>query len=197
MRIESLWQVAENGRMRSLLFHRPFSAGIWRGARAATRVVLPKVLGAVIQFAPVHGQTPASPPVQPSAVLDGQTYRRQALEITDDTHRRFWMSKVKRYSGQAGTNQPDAVWGAGVMFSALVGATRHEPARYKSILNDFFAGLEGYWDTRAKIPGYEPTPRQNGNDKYYDDNAWMVITFFEAYDLTHNPKFRSRAEDTL
>lgn len=158
-----------------------------------TALVLPLGLSA-----DVSAQAPAPAAAQqPSVVLDGQSYLQQAIEVTEDTHRRFWMPKAKRYSGQAGSRNPDAVWGAGVMFSALVGAARHEPARFKPIMNDFFDGLEGYWDKQSKIAAYEPTPRQNGNDKYYDDNAWMVITFFEAYELTRNPKFRSRAEDTL
>ena len=38
---------------------------------------------------------------------------------------------------------------------------------------------------------------RNGHEKYYDDNAWLVISFFEAYELTHNPRYRRRAEDTL
>ena len=128
---------------------------------------------------------------------DPSRFRREALEITEDIHRKHWISKVQRYSNKPGSNQADAVWGAGVMFSALVGAARHEPAQFKPILGNFFNGLEGYWDKQATIQAYEPTPRQNGNDKYYDDNAWMVITFFEAYELTRAPEYRRRAEETL
>ena len=124
-------------------------------------------------------------------------FRRQAIEVTEDIHRKHWMPKVQRYSNKPGSNQADAVWGAGVMFSAIVGATRHEPAKFKPILGKFYDGLEGYWDKQSKLRAYEPTPRQNGNDKYYDDNAWMVIAFFEAYELTHTPTYRRRGEETL
>src|SRR5205807_3529842 len=33
----------------------------------------------------------------------------------------------------------------------------------------------------------------NGHDKYYDDNAWMVITFAEAYQLTGEKPYLNRA----
>jgi hypothetical protein len=136
------------------------------------------------------------PPAEtPSSEPGG--YRRKALEVTEEIHRKHWMPKVQRYSGKAGGQQPDAVWGAGVMFSALVGAVRHEPQKFAPLLNKYFDGLEGYWDARAKVPAYEPTPTQNGHDKYYDDNAWMVITFLEAYEVTHKHRYRKRAEETL
>jgi hypothetical protein len=146
---------------------------------------------------PLAAQTEAPAPVPGSVVQDGATYLQQAREVTADTHQRFWMPETKRYSGQAGSKQADAVWGAGVMYSALVGAARHEPGTYRGLLDEFFDGLEGYWDKLSKDRAYEPTPRQNGNDKYYDDNAWMVITFYEAYELTDDLKFKRRAEETL
>jgi hypothetical protein len=48
------------------------------------------------------------------------------------------------------------------------------------------------------VPGYEPAPTKGGgNDKYYDDNAWMVITFVEAYELTGDRKYLRRADETM
>ncbi len=90
------------------------------------------------------------------------------------------------------------MWGNGVMFSALVGAARHEPGRYRPVMEKFFDAMDGYWDSKVKIPGYEPGQTSgNGNDKYYDDNAWMVLTFLEAYELTHRPHYLKRAAETL
>jgi hypothetical protein len=141
-------------------------------------------------------QTPP-PAVVPQAIPDAGKYRRAAAEVTDDIHRKHWIAKTQRYSGKAGSGQPDAVWGAGVMFSALAGATRHDPQHFRPLLRKFFEGLEGYWDTQAPIAAYEPTPTRGGHDKYYDDNAWMVITFFEAYEVTREHRYRKRAEETL
>jgi uncharacterized protein YyaL (SSP411 family) len=50
----------------------------------------------------------------------------------------------------------------------------------------------------VKVPGYEPLPTGGGGkDKYYDDNAWMVITFLEAYELTRDSRYLTRAEQAL
>jgi uncharacterized protein YyaL (SSP411 family) len=65
-------------------------------------------------------------------------------------------------------------------------------------LQKFFAGLDGYWDRKAAIPGYEPAPTSGGGtDKYYDDNAWLVLTFLEAYELTGSQDLLIRASETL
>ncbi len=54
------------------------------------------------------------------------------------------------------------------------------------------------WDPKVKIPGYEASPtRGNGNDKYYDDNAWLVIAFLEAYETNRDPRYLKRADETL
>jgi uncharacterized protein YyaL (SSP411 family) len=60
-----------------------------------------------------------------------------------------------------------------------------------------FKAMEVYWDAKAKVAGYEPAPtRGNGHDKYYDDNAWLVITFAEAFQLTGDRAYLTRAEQT-
>ena len=85
-----------------------------------------------------------------------------------------------------------------VMFSNLVAAARSEPATYGPRLKKYFAALDGYWDPKVKIPGYEAAPTHgNGNDKYYDDNAWLVITFLEAYETNRDPRYLTRADETL
>jgi uncharacterized protein YyaL (SSP411 family) len=60
-----------------------------------------------------------------------------------------------------------------------------------------FAAMNSYWDAKAPVPGYEPAPTKgNGHDKYYDDNAWLVITFAEAYRLTGERAYLKRADET-
>jgi len=80
----------------------------------------------------------------------------------------------------------------------LVAASRNDPATYCPLLEKYFTALDGYWDAKVKIPGYEAAPtRGNGNDKYYDDNAWLVITFLEAYETHHDARYLTRADETL
>jgi hypothetical protein len=84
------------------------------------------------------------------------------------------------------------------MFTALVAAARHDSMSFTPTMNRFFHAMDRYWDSQAPVPGYEPSPtRGNGHDKYYDDNAWMVLTYTEAFELTHDPRYLQRAQETL
>jgi hypothetical protein len=118
----------------------------------------------------------------------------RAEEVTSYLQDHFLDRTTGRYATASDNPRPDYVWGCGVMFSALVGAARHDSS-YEAPLRSLFEALQGYWDAKAKIPGYEPfLTSGNGHDKYYDDNAWMVLTFQEAYDLTHDDRFLDRAK---
>lgn len=146
----------------------------------ALRVLLVLLLG----FLPLAAQTAPSP------------FLAKATEVSASIQGRFWDKKSHLYSAKAGGKDPELIWGNGVMFSALVAASRHDK-RYRPIQRDFFEALDAYWDVKVKIPGYEPARTQGGSDKYYDDNAWMVLTFLEAYEVTKEAKYLKRAEETL
>jgi hypothetical protein len=86
------------------------------------------------------------------------------------------------------------MWANGIQFSALVGGLRHNPAKYRPLVDAFFAGMDAHFDTNAIIPAYDAYFSSPGNsDKYYDDNAWMVLTFVEAFERTGDRKFLDRA----
>ena len=141
--------------------------------------------------------TPASS-APASAVVDPGLYGKRAREVMAEIQKTFYDTRTGLYAKSTTDTHPDFMWGNGVMFSAVVAAARLEPGHYRPVMEKFFAALDGYWDTKAKVPGYEPGQTSgNGHDKYYDDNAWMVITFLEAYELTHRPHYLKRASDTL
>ena len=134
----------------------------------------------------------------PPAAPDPGLYGKRAREVMADIQKTFWNARTGLYSKSATDTRPDFLWGNGVAFSALVAAARLEPGHYRPIMEKNFDALDGYWDSKAKVPGYEPGQTSgNGHDKYYDDNAWMVITFLEAYDLTHRAHYLKRAGETL
>lgn len=126
------------------------------------------------------------------------SYALRAREVTAHTQRTFFDSQTGVYFRSATLRKQDYVWRQSVMFSTLVAAARAEPATYGPLPQKYFTALDAYWDAKIKIPGYEPSPTPgNGNDKYYDDNAWLVITFVEAYETTHDPRYLRRADETL
>jgi hypothetical protein len=124
-------------------------------------------------------------------------YAAEASEVMEHVQKTFWDAARSIYTKSAEDRTPDYVWRQAAAFSALLGAARHEPETYLRILAAHFHGLEAYWDAKAPIPGYEPAPTHgNGHDKYYDDNAWLVITFLEAFGLTHERAYLTRAQET-
>jgi uncharacterized protein YyaL (SSP411 family) len=129
-------------------------------------------------------------------------YRRHAAATMDFIQTNLWDASAHRYH-PAFPRDPkslpwDFMWGNGVTFSALVGGLRYDPAKYRPLMDAFFDGLQGYWDKDAPIPGYDAyLSSPTGDDKYYDDNAWMVLTFAEAYTLTRDRRYLDRAVETM
>ena len=130
------------------------------------------------------------------ALAQTAAHQEKAAEVMESIQKNFWDRKSALYSGKAGGKDPELIWGNGVMFSAIVAAARHDKD-YRSVMRKFFEAMDAYWDVKVKIPGYEPARTQGGSDKYYDDNAWMVLTFLEAYELTGESRYLKRAEETL
>lgn len=155
-------------------------------------MVLAGVVGVVGVCAALFGVGANEQPRQAASYADA------ARIVTDSIQKNLLIEQTGLYAQSIEKREPEFMWGNGVMFSALVGAARHDPAAYGPVMDRFFRAMDRYWDTKSKIPGYEPAPTSgNGNDKYYDDNQWMVITFMEAYDLTRDQKYLDRADETL
>jgi rhamnogalacturonyl hydrolase YesR len=125
-------------------------------------------------------------------------WRREAEGATRWCLEKLWDAKANRFRPAAPPDPKalphDFMWGNGVAFSMLVGAARADKARYAPYLTAFFDGMEGYWGKdNGPVPGYDAYLSGPGGDKYYDDNAWMVLTFVEAYTLTGERRFLKRA----
>ena len=140
----------------------------------------------------------AAPSPAANLAVPATVFLEAARTVTASIQMQFYDEKTGLYAQTLQKRDPEFMWGNGVMFSALVAASRHEPKMYRPVMERFFTAMERYWDAKAKVPGYEPSPTAgNGHDKYYDDNQWMVITFMEAYELTGDVKYLDRAAATL
>ena len=126
------------------------------------------------------------------------TDAQRAAEVMRSVQQRFWSADGRLYRSDAKQRGPAEMWAAGIAFSALDAAVRYDPATYRPVLSDYFRSLDKYWDHDQPLGGYEPFPTAgNGDDKYYDDNEWMAITFVEAYALTGNAAVLARAKQTV
>ncbi len=133
-----------------------------------------------------------------SRAEESNSYARRAREVTEHIQKDFYDPQSGVYFKSMTIRKPDYVWLQSVMLSNLVAAARAEPAAYAPVLEKYFTALDAYWDPKVAIPGYEAAPTKgNGHDKYYDDNAWMVIAFLEAYETNRDPRYLTRADETL
>jgi hypothetical protein len=152
---------------------------------------------AICSYAGSASQGPA-PATTLSSVDLTADYAATGREVMQHIQASFYLPEHDLYAHSLTKRHPEFMWGNGVMFSALLGAARHDPKTYSPLVGSFFKSMDRYWDTEAKIAGYEPAPtRGGGNDKYYDDNAWMVLSFLEAYEMTQDRRYLQRAEQTL
>ncbi len=162
--------------------------------RAARRLAL-AVLALLAGTATAAGQAADKPAAAPPG-LDTRIHRERAAEVMAHIREHFYDRRSGLYSAKAGGRDPELIWGAGVMFSAVVAAARHDRS-YRQVLRSYFTALDAHWDLQADPPGYEPARTQGGHDKYYDDNAWLVISFLEAHRLTGDGRYLRRAGETL
>ena len=133
-----------------------------------------------------------------ATAAERRKYETQAAEVQHWIQQNLYDQKSGLYFVSTKKHNADFMWGNGISFSSLVAASRHDPQTYQPIMSRFFKSMDRYWDKKAPIPGYEPSPTNgNGNDKYYDDNEWMVIAFAEAYEQTHEPQYLNASEAAL
>ncbi|MCC7494189.1 MAG: hypothetical protein IT204_17655 [Fimbriimonadaceae bacterium] len=91
---------------------------------------------------------------------------------------------------------PAFLWGGGVQLAALVAAARWDP-QYRPWLDAYSSALEAYWNPAGPTPGYDCLPLPKPVDRYYDDNAWLVLAWLEAAAELHEPRYQALAERAL
>jgi hypothetical protein len=90
-----------------------------------------------------------------------------------------------------GFNGRAFVWPASTQFRVLNTLAQIDPATYASNLNLFATELHNaYWNN-----GYRSGA--GGGDRFYDDNAHLVVAFVEAHRLTNDSTYLIRARDAF
>lgn len=85
------------------------------------------------------------------------------------------------------------LWPLSMFQSALAYAAERDTKRYLPRFQRLQKTLIAYWDGKHQPPGFDAYPR--GNDKYYDDNAWMVLNYLQVYMLTRDKSWLRWARD--
>ena len=92
------------------------------------------------------------------------------------------------------SGQPVFMWGVGVQLSALAAAAENQPDRYRQQLTGYVDAIEHYWHKHQGIGGYDVLPHPEGSDRYYDDNAWIVLGMLETFEQTRSSKHLQKAK---
>ena len=113
----------------------------------------------------------------------------------------FWLPARHLYAENGRLHRPPVppvamMWDVGVALSALNAAARLNPDRYRDRVPAFIDALDAYWTDFNHLGGYDVQPGPKPNDRYYDDNAWMVLALADAYEIDLRPSDLARAEAT-
>jgi len=125
-------------------------------------------------------------------------FERWGVETLSVIQRDFWLPERKLYAEHVAGNkdearQPAFMWGCGVQLAALAAAARVDRAQYGAQLTEYADSLQAYWHVKDGLGGYDVQPNQFATDRYYDDNAWIVLALVETFDTTGDAKYLDRA----
>ncbi|HEY3269514.1 MAG TPA: glycoside hydrolase family 76 protein [Armatimonadota bacterium] len=127
-------------------------------------------------------------------------YAEKAEAVMRFIQEKFWDDEARLYRGALPPDPTlpphEYMWGSGVQFTALTAATRRNPETYRPILDGFARGLRRYWDDTPVAGFLDSYNKAPGSGKYYDDNAWLVLGFVEAYEVTGDAAYMGWARET-
>ncbi len=124
------------------------------------------------------------------------TLEKWGVETLRTIRREMYLPKSKLYVEKLGTKQPAFNWGVGVMLSALAAGARAEPS-LKPWLAEYVKGTHVYWNPAGPVAGYDVLPMAKPKDRYYDDNAWMVMALVEAHEVLKDKNSLKWAREAL
>jgi hypothetical protein len=111
-----------------------------------------------------------------------------------DPGARIWRPTIE--SAESVGRQGYTFWCSLLAWQAILEGAKVEPTKWKPKIGPFFDVLEQYFDKRGHA--YCAWKFFPGNDdKFYDDNAWAAIACMEAYGITRETRYRSRAIDVF
>lgn len=123
----------------------------------------------------------------------------EAERLTKATLARFYDTKSKIWKAPDQTSemvgmQGYTFWPSLLGWQMVVEAARQNPKVWKASVRNIYDSLEQYYDKDAKaycawvfFPG--------NDDKFYDDNAWAAVACMEAYEVSSEKHYLSRAQE--
>lgn len=110
-----------------------------------------------------------------------------------DAERRLYLDDIKE--GRKG-GSPAFNWGVGVMLSALNSCAEKSPEAKRRLI-EYLPAVKSYWNSAGPVPGFDVLPTPKPVDRYYDDNAWMVMALLETSRVLKQPELKELALKSL
>jgi rhamnogalacturonyl hydrolase YesR len=146
-------------------------------------------------------------PASVVATEDGPAFAEQLQAWGEESlhtiRQDFWLHEHGLYAERRGRRQlgprrqPAFMWSAGVQLSALAAAAALNPDRHTDSLKSYADTLKSYWHEHHGIGGYDVQPNTAQPDRYYDDNAWIVLVLVETSDITGSKLYLTDAIKTF
>jgi hypothetical protein len=109
----------------------------------------------------------------------------------------FFNQKTGYYREELPKNDKAFNWTLGILISAKNSLARLDKANVQKLLETLEKG-DTYWNPKGPVAGFDVLPGPPyPDDRYYDDNAWMVMSLVESYEITGNQRWLKRAEEAL
>ncbi|WP_197528459.1 glycoside hydrolase family 76 protein [Aeoliella mucimassa] len=156
-------------------------------------ILLPLV---AIVFVLPHSAAVAELPSQ-ATVLEWGDESMAAVEAAFRVEQDYWYLEDVSTWRSTPRGKPVFMWGAGVQLSALAAATSNQPEKYRGQLDGYVKALHHYWHEHLRIGGYDVSPHAGSADRYYDDNAWIVLGLVEGYEVTQDASYLKQAKATF
>jgi Glycosyl hydrolase family 76 len=95
----------------------------------------------------------------------------------------------------SGTYPLATIWGAVGMFETVDGLQLADPTpAHRKRVEQVADAAEDYWD--PGVGGYAPYPgdHSGGTEVWFDDNGWLGLAFYNAYEATHKSRYLNEAQ---
>lgn len=129
-------------------------------------------------------------------------FAQWGAENLETIRRDLWLPKLNLYAEHAPDKNgvpahPSFMWGVGIQLSALAAASAVDPEKYLAQTRDYADAIQIYWMNHDGQEGFDALPGTEDLDRYYDDNAWLVLALTEVFDVTKDRKYLDRAAATF
>ncbi|MCX7719257.1 MAG: glycoside hydrolase family 76 protein [Candidatus Sumerlaeaceae bacterium] len=123
----------------------------------------------------------------------------EALEATDKylsgTPPFLYAEKTDLPRTDNASVEPAFMWACGIQLTALAAAARCGHPGAAERVEQFLRTFDHYWISKDGLGGYNPGPGAAQPDRYYDDNAWIVLALLEIREQTTDPLTLARAAE--